>query len=66
MKTYNKCLYPPCKKQAKCRGLCQVHYVTACKLVRAKKITFKKLEKSGKCTKAVGKKPVVVNWFLSK
>lgn len=42
------CLRPGCGRPIRSRGLCEVDYKTASKLVRDGKTTWAKLERSGK------------------
>lgn len=61
-----KCLYPPCQKKPKSRGLCNNHLHVARSLVKEKKTNWTELERLGKATKPQDKIGPVVSWFMSK
>jgi len=60
-----KCLYPPCTKEPKSRGLCANHLVVARKLVASKKLSWANLEAIGKALKPKPKIGPVEAWFMS-
>lgn len=68
------CLFPRCKRSERARGLCMCHYNVASRLVKARKTTWRKLERRGKAKRpvlasligaAVAKKLRKKSWFLT-
>lgn len=60
-----KCLYPPCKQEARSRGLCHGHGGYARALVKEKKTTWAELEKLGKAAKPTPRYSPIIAWFMS-
>lgn len=57
------CLYPNCKIETYCRGLCLRHYQLASSLVKRKKITWESLVINGKAL-ATRTQKKSSSWFL--
>jgi len=64
MKTETKCINPNCDGKPLSRGLCSACYQAAINAVLLGKITWKALEKAGKCLPS--RKSTKRNWLLAK